>query len=166
MKIKNAILGIISAAAILLILATLLGISLFLFKLGSIPTPSATKPPSNIPTFFPTSNVPGTYTLQVGEFLLCLCRRFNRDPGELLTLNGLTDHDTVEHGMSIKIPSSGNFPGNRAARAHPATYVVRANDTIYSVACRYGDVEPMDIVAVNNLTSPYTLTVGASIQIP
>ncbi|MGC1377671.1 MAG: LysM peptidoglycan-binding domain-containing protein [Anaerolineales bacterium] len=165
-KIKNEIPGIIGAVAIIFILAALIGFLLLLFNLGSIPTPSATKLPNSIPTFFPTSNVPGTYTLQVGEYLLCLGRRFDKDPSELLTLNGLTDQDIITHGMTIKIPSKGNFPGNRTVIAHPATYVVQANDTIYSVACRYGGVEPMNIAAVNNLIPPYTLTVGASIQIP
>ncbi len=47
-----------------------------------------------------------------------------------------------------------------------ATALYRKGDTIYSVACYYGDVDPMAIAAVNGLSSPYTLNPGSMIQIP
>lgn len=109
---------------------------------------------------------PATYTLKEGEFVYCLARRFNVDPDQILSLNGLKDSETIYPGLTLKIPSTGSFPGPRALKAHPATYVVRADDTIYSVACQYGDVDPLNIAAVNNLAAPYTLTVGSQIQIP
>ena len=39
-------------------------------------------------------------------------------------------------------------------------------DTLISIACKYGDVNPLDIVAANHLVSLYTLTVGQSLSIP
>jgi LysM repeat protein len=69
-------------------------------------------------------------------------------------------------GETLTIPSTGTFPGPRALLSHPTTYTVDAGDTIYWVACYYGDVYPMAIAAVNGLSSPYTLTPGSTIEIP
>lgn len=109
---------------------------------------------------------PGTYVLQQGEFIFCLARRFNVDVNQTLALNGLVDSETIQPGLVVQIPASGNFAGERALRQHPATYTVRSGDSIYSIACQYGDVDPLNIAAVNGLAAPYTLTVGAQINIP
>lgn len=109
---------------------------------------------------------PGTYTLQKGEFIFCLARRFDVDVNQTLKINGLFDSETLQPGLTVKIPAGGKFSGVRALKAHPATYTVKAQDTIYSIACLYGDVDPMNIAAVNGLAAPYTLTPGAQIQIP
>jgi LysM repeat protein len=110
---------------------------------------------------------PGSYTLQKGEFPYCIARRFNVNPQELLSLNGLNDGQILQVGLVLKIPQTGNaFPADRALRKHPAQYTVVSQDTIYSIACLFGDVDPLNIAAVNNLSAPYTLTVGQTIQIP
>jgi hypothetical protein len=72
----------------------------------------------------------------------------------------------VSPGETLSIPTSGTFPGPRALLTHPATYTVFGGETVYSIACRYGDVDPMGIAAANGLSSPYTLSPGATIQIP
>jgi len=113
-----------------------------------------------------TMEVPSTYTLHEGEFPFCLARRFNRNPADLMALNGLTDSTFNSPGETLTIPSSGTFPGPRALLSHPTTYTVDVGDTIYWVACYFGDVDPMAIVAVNGLSSPYTLNPGSTIQIP
>lgn len=119
----------------------------------------------NIPTATPGLLL--TYTLQPREFPYCIARRFNLDPEELLALNNLTDGQLFQPGLELKIPQSGKtFPGERALIPHPATYTVQANDTIYSIACAYGDVDPMMIAYANGLTPPYTLTVGQVLNIP
>jgi len=118
-------------------------------------------------TSVPSSN-PGTYTLHDGEFPYCLARRFNVDPIQLLTLNGLSANQSYyAPGKIITIPQSGaGFPGPRSLKAHPTSYTVRSGDTIYSIACGFGDVDPMSIANSNNLSGSYSLTVGSTIQIP
>jgi LysM repeat protein len=118
----------------------------------------------NVPTVTPGR--PETYTLQKGEFVYCVARRFNVDPATLLSLNGLSTGSYVYEGMKLKIPQSGKFPDGRALKKHPATYTVVAGDTIYTVACKFGDVEPWAIALANGLQAPYTLTAGAVINIP
>lgn len=115
----------------------------------------------------PELEIPTTYTLQKGEYPYCIARRFDLNPAELLRSNGLNVNSTTFPGRELKIPQNGgSFPGARSLRSHPATYTVRAGDTIYSVACTFGDVDPLAIAAVNELSSPYTLTTGQTLQIP
>lgn len=115
----------------------------------------------------PTPGIPTTYTIQKGEFPFCIARRFNLNISEVLTLNGLSMSSRVRTGYTLKIPQTGNpFVGARALRSHPTTYNVTAGDTIYTVACYFGDVSPDAIVQANSLTSPYTLTPGQTLQIP
>jgi LysM repeat protein len=102
--------------------------------------------------------------LHEGEFPYCLGRRFNRNPDDILALNGLKNSSVTVPGETLTIPTSGTFPGSRALLSHPTTYSVGGGDTIYSVACYYGDVDPMAIAAVNGLSSPYTLTPGSTIR--
>lgn len=127
---------------------------------AAAPTITRTLPP------IPTVVVPATYTLHEGEFPYCLARRFNRNQDDILALNGLTNSSIVSPGETLTIPTSGTFPGQRSLLPSPAAYYVLVGDTIYSIACRYGDVDPMGIAAANGLSSPYTLTPGTTIQIP
>ncbi len=137
---------------------------------GAAALPSVTPVPS-LPTSTPAPvgsiAVPGTYALQQGEFPFCIARRFNVDPDELLALNGLRDGATYPPGLVLKIPQTGkSFPFTRALLNHPTTYTVGLNDTIYSIACKFGDVSPEQIAAANGLSAPYNLQVGQSLSIP
>ncbi|MDX9991639.1 MAG: LysM peptidoglycan-binding domain-containing protein [Anaerolineales bacterium] len=128
------------------------------------PTPIIPEPQPTIETIRPTA-----YTLQKGEFPYCIARRYNLNPAELLALNnlGLAQSNILQPGLVLQIPAgAGPFITDRALQAHPAQYTVQQNDTIYSIACKYGDVDPVNIAAVNNLAAPYTLTVGTILQIP
>jgi LysM repeat protein len=70
-------------------------------------------------------------------------------------------------GLVLKIPQSSKpFPAARALKAHPTTYTVGGDETIYSIACKFGDVDPMAIAAANGLTAPYTLKLGQVLNIP
>ena len=110
--------------------------------------------------------VPNTYTVHRGEFPYCLARRFDVNPVNLLSVNGLSEGSFLHEGMTLKIPKNSNFPGKRALKNHPTTYTVSAGDTIYTIACEFGDVDPMAIAEVNGLSSPYKLTAGQKITIP
>jgi LysM repeat protein len=135
----------------------------------ALPSPTNQAPAGSTPV--PVTAVPvvkpGTYTLKEGEFVYCIARRFNVNPDEVLSLNGLADGMTLYAGRTLTLPTTNHtFPGSRALKAHPSQYNVRAGDTIYSVACLYGDVDPTQIIAANNLSGNYNLTTGSTLQIP
>jgi len=140
---------------------------------GEAPTavhdaPAATVAPTQAPVIIvDTPVVPASYVLQQGEFPYCLARRFNVDPGTLLSVNGLNENSWVSPGTTLSIPTSSTWSGaSRSRMAHPATYTVKSGDTIYSIACAFGDVFPESIAQANNMQEPYALTVGQTLQIP
>jgi len=121
-------------------------------------------------TIISTSAVsaPSSYTLQAGEFPYCIARRFNINPDQLLSASGISDPSILYPGKILTIPqSAGPFPGDRAWHDHPDTYTVSSPDeTIYGVACYYGDVLPQDIANANGLSLSSSLTVGRQLTIP
>ena len=119
-----------------------------------------------LPTSAPVGTRPAEWTLRSGEFPYCIARRFDVDPEALLSLNGLSNGNIFYPGRTLKIPQSGSFPGRRALRDH-TPHTVRANETLYSIACLYGDVRPEDIATANNLASAdAALTSGQQLNIP
>ena len=133
----------------------------------SAATSGATSGP--LPTSVPVGVRPASYTLQKGEFPYCIARRFDVNPQELLSINGLStaQANSLAIGKVLTIPQSGSFPPPRALTAHPATYTVKSSgETIYSVACLFGDVDPGAIASANNLTQGTSLTSGQQLSIP
>jgi LysM repeat protein len=132
---------------------------------GGAPTATTgTSPVIIVPTATPGR--PATYTLQNGEFPYCIARRFNVNPDDLLTLNGLVENQTLQPGQVLKIPQTGTFPGTRALHPHPTTYTVIVDDTIYKIACYFGDLDPTSIAAANGLALSTPLTTGRTLNIP
>ena len=120
-----------------------------------------------LPTSAPVGSRPSTYTLKPGEFPFCIARRFDVDPDALLSLNGLSSGSIYYPNLTLQIPQSGSFPGTRALRNHPATYTVAGtNQTVYGVACLFGDVDPAAIAQANNISVDATLTSGQQLNIP
>lgn len=119
----------------------------------------------------PTSISPGvrpaTYTLQDGEYPSCIARRFNVDLDALLQASGLNSPAIYYAGLKLVIPESGAFPGSRSLKAHPVSYTVSSGDeTVYSIACAFGDVDPNAIATANGISASAKLTVGQVLQIP
>jgi nucleoid-associated protein YgaU len=83
------------------------------------------------------------------------------------SLNGLTLTSVIQPGTELRIPQTGKgFPDTRALHKHPTTYTVKAGDTIYTIGCYYGDVDPLVIASLNGIASPYKLTAGQTLNIP
>lgn len=113
------------------------------------------------------AEVPEAYTLQEGEHPYCIARRFDVDPIRLLGVNGLDPSVVPSAGYRLIIPQdTAGFPSARSLREHPTTYTVQPGDTIYAIACMFGDVYPEAIAEANGLTEPYDLTAGTQLQIP
>ena len=108
-----------------------------------------------------------TYTLHPGEFPYCIARRLNVDPGELLVLNGLLNQQTFYAGTVLQIPQTGNaYPGERMQQTHPTTYTVsRADETLYTIACAFGDVDPQQLAQANGLSIDSALYVGQQLNV-
>jgi LysM repeat protein len=138
-------------------------------------SPAATSAASTQAATYPvvptaTPGLPATYTIHSGETAFCLARRFNIDPYTLLDFNQLTADYIASPEDVLKIPvTDKKFPGTRALVPHAPnlSYLVKVGDTIYSIGCHFGDVDPNMIALANALTPPdYALTPGKTIRIP
>jgi LysM repeat protein len=128
------------------------------------PQPQAQPAPVEIQ---PTAGIPASYTLQSGEWPFCIARRFDVNQYELLNINGLTLNSRPQVGFTLKIPQTGNnFVGELSLKDHPADYTVKAGDTLYTIACAFGDTSPDMIALANNLSAPYDLSAGQTLRIP
>jgi len=115
------------------------------------------------------SGRPATYTLQPGEWPICIARRFDLDVANFLAINGLDLSSKPASGARLNIPQTGNWSNNygpRALRGHPAEYTVKSGDTIYTIACQFGDVSPEAILSANQLAEPGDISAGQVLQIP
>jgi hypothetical protein len=86
------------------------------------------------------------------------------DPTELLALNG----QNVFTGMVLHIPQTTKpFPGERRLRDHPRHYTVSTpNETMYTVACQFGDLDPLTIAEANHISVDTMLFIGRQLNIP
>ncbi len=144
------------------VIATITPIPATVTSGGSTATPYVT-------VFVPTpSSRPTSYTLQQGEFVFCIARRYDVNPDDILSMNGIFDSQTIYPGLTIQIPQTGSFPGDRSLRTHPASYTVTgSNDTtLNGVACQFGDVFPEAIASANNLPLSTTLNIGQVVSVP
>ena len=135
--------------------------------------PTATQAVAVVPTStsVPSGSKPSTYTLKIGEFPYCIARRYNVDPDQLLSLSGLSSAqaDSLSAGTVLRIPQSGSFPGDRSWHDHPGTFIVGSTyntNTVYGVACYYGDIEPSTIASHNNISVDTVLSAGQTLNIP
>lgn len=97
-----------------------------------------------------------TYTVQKGDSLWSISKKFGVTVDELKASNNLTSNN-LSIGQVLNIPTKQNeVIGN--------TYTVKSGDTLYSIANNYG-VTINEIKNLNNLTSNI-LTVGQSLIIP
>lgn len=65
-------------------------------------------------------------------------------------------------------PQTGKpYLGERMQRIHPATHAVSAStQTMYTIACEFGDVDPLAIVQANDLPVDSVLYAGQQLNIP
>jgi len=125
--------------------------------------------PTPVIVYTATPGIPATYTMQLGDTVYCLARRYNLDPNAIITANPSLNPDSIRDGTTINLPQGPVWPeslGSRARNAHPGTYTVGSGETIYHVACYYGDVAPEAIAQANGLAAPYTLSAGLTLTIP
>jgi LysM repeat protein len=120
-----------------------------LAPIGIQPTPTNQAPGQFVAT------KPAEHTIVQGETVMCLARRYNVNPDDIISINKLDDPSTLAIGDKLKIPTTGEFPGDRQANSYtrPDTYMITGETTASEVACWYGDVYPEEIMQANNLKS-------------
>ena len=95
------------------------------------------------------------YTIEKGDTLYSIARKFNTTVDELKQLNNLTSN-TLSIGQKLLIPNSTTTPSY--------TYTVVSGDTLYSIARRFNTTVD-ELKQLNNLTNN-TLSIGQKLLIP
>lgn len=113
-----------------------------------------------VPYISPDGSLQNTYTVQAGDTLYSIARRFNLTVNELKALNNLTSN-TLSIGQKLIISEEVNIPPNTG---NAIIYTVQSGDTLYQIANRYR-VSVADIIDLNNLATT-VLTVGQQLLIP
>ena len=98
-------------------------------------------------------SVSTTYTVQAGDTLYSIARRYNTTVDAIKSLNHLSSN-VLSIGQVLKIPTSSSSL---------ITHTVERGDTLYSIARRYNTTVSA-IKAMNNLTSDI-LTIGQVLRI-
>lgn len=81
--------------------------------------------------------------------------------GEYIYLPGTYADAGKRPGLKPGAHVSESFPRRNAATVH----TLRANETVYAVARRYG-VSPIELMRVNGISNPSALRIGSSLRIP
>jgi peptidoglycan-N-acetylglucosamine deacetylase len=110
----------------------------------------------------PAPGTGGEYTVQAGDTLYSIARRYGTTVEAIQSANGIVNPSLIRVGQKLIIPGGGTTP---APTTGGTTYVVQADDTLYSIAARFGK-NVWDIVVANNLADPSLIYVGQVLIIP
>lgn len=131
--------------------------------------PDSNRTPPDVdarPTLPPSSAGPTTYTVQRGDWLYAIARKFGVSVPALQAANPGINLSVVYPGQVLNIPSSGTMttpapttPGN------PSSYVVQPGDTLFSIAVRFHTTTYAFQIA-NHLANQNFIFPGQVLEIP
>jgi len=117
---------------------------------GEAPSAQAAEAPR--PVRKPAQSEEGGYSVQEGDTLYPIARRFGVPIRSLIEANGLVPPYRLATGQPLVIPSS-------------STHVVKQGETLYGIA-RIHQVAAREIVRLNHLGPPYTIRPGQTLYLP
>lgn len=123
-------------------------------------TPTPTSPPPTTPSQPPSSGTQN-YTVRSGDTLYAIALRYGTTVQQLVSLNNISNPNLIRVGQVLRIPG-GTGGGTTTPTPPPTTgtrYTVRAGDTLYVIALRYGTTVS-SLVNANNISNPNLIRVG------
>jgi LysM repeat protein len=117
-----------------------------------------------------TSGGTSTYTVQQGDTLGSIAKRFGTTVAQIQALNNITNPDMVSVGQKLTVPGAAAGASSGAAVAVPTagqakTYTVQRGDTLLSIARRFG-LTVKQLQAANNISNPDRIYPGQKLAIP
>ena len=115
------------------------------------------------PTASSTSST-GNYTIQAGDTLYSISRRFGISLSTLLANNGLSASSLIRPGQTISVSGSSSSNVQSQAVSDTSTsgsgnYTVKAGDTLYRIAYNHG-ISLTKLLSLNGLSANSTIRPG------
>jgi len=147
-----------------------------------VPTPSYPSPTPSLPTVKPSTPDAGYHTIAPGDTLYNLSRHYGHSVAEIALWNGLQQPYSLSLGQQLRVspPEGGEVviptPPSPAPNFKPSFdmspeggsdsgyHTVAPGDTLYSVSQHYGH-SVADLAKWNNLTPPYSLSLGQELRV-
>lgn len=134
-------------------------------------SPSATAAPSPSEPSQPQQPSGGqtgavSHTVQQGDTLSSIARRYGTTWQAIANANGLQNPDQIYVGQKLTIPTAGGTSGGSTGACR-LRHTVQQGEWVWQIARRYG-ADPYDILATNGLTiqSASTIYPGTVLCIP
>ncbi len=109
-------------------------------------------PPGYRGGFLAGADTPRAVTVQSGDSVYTISRRYNVPMKALIEANGLEPPYILYPGQVLKIDP-------------PVVHVVQSGDSLYAISRRYG-VDMRSLAQKNNIQSPYTIFPGQQLMVP
>ncbi|MGH2750512.1 MAG: lytic transglycosylase [Actinomycetota bacterium] len=103
------------------------------------------------------------HTVQAGETLWALARRFGTTVDALARANGISNPNLVVAGTTIKVAGAHGTGGSSATGA--ASHTVQAGETLSDIAVRFG-VTVSALARANGISNPNFVVAGTSLSVP
>ena len=105
----------------------------------------------------------GSYTVQRGDTLWSIARRFGTTVGRLASLNGIQNPSLIYPGQVLRLPGHAGS-GTVGASGGPITYTVRRGDTLWAIARRFGTTVSA-LAAENGIQNPSLIYPGQVLRV-
>lgn len=138
-------------------------------------TPKPTKKATVTPTVKPQTQTAKTYTVQPGDYLLSIARKFGLNWQDIAKLNGVAWPYTIYAGQVLKLPGGAQSVPDQPAPTNPTqapepkpsskTYVVKSGDYLVALGKKFG-ISWQKLASVNGIGWPYIIYPGQVLRIP
>lgn len=106
------------------------------------------------------------YTIQAGDTLSKIAKRYGTSVRELERINGITNADLIYPGEVIKIyPKEKREARKKVTKEFYSTYIVKSGDTL-SVIARKLNTTVNELVQLNDLSNPNLIYPGEILKVP
>lgn len=95
------------------------------------------------------------YTVQRGDTLSAIARKYNTTVSQLVTLNGIKNANAIRVGQKLLLPKP----------AATKKYTVRSGDTHYAIALRFNTTVSR-LATLNRISNVDLISIGQIIQLP
>jgi LysM repeat protein len=116
-----------------------------------------------VPTTQPSGGTTVTYTVQRGDTLYSIARRYGTTVEAIAAANGITNPSRIRTGQTLTISGATGVPA--PAPSGGTTYVVQRGDNLFRIALRYG-MSYVYLAQYNGIADPSRIYVGQVIKIP